>query len=676
MELKCSKTILQNAESSGGSSLIRAPNLFFDAMHSSFLVDLRPSFLSSQNVLLKRPQKRNHRPIGSLGSASFGLFASCNIAFAFFVGYQKSSHKHHRTLRCSKHQLHQSEAGGTSDEFQQLCKAVTVENLATVLLPAVDSQEKLQQALKIFGRKKEGKLAFATLETVRLSSKTVTMNLGAPTYNLVISSCGKSNLWIHALTLLEAMPKAKVQPDVISFSAAISACEKGGQWQGALSLLDTMPKAKIRPNVFSYSAAISACEKGGKWQEALFLFQAMPTAKVQPDIFSYSAAISACEKGRQWQQALFLFQAMPTAKVHPNDYSYNAAISACEKGGQWQQALLLFQAMPTAKVHPNDYSYNAAISACEKGGQWQQALLLFQAMPTAKVQPNVISFSAAISACEKGGQWQEPLVLFQAMSTAKVQPDVISYNAAISACEKGGQWQQALFLFQAMSTAKVHPNDYSYNAAISACEKGGQWKEALSLFQAMFEAKVVPEVISFSAAISACEKGGQWQEALTLFKNMLDVHVEPNLVSYNALFDIPAICGSDIGSYMFKLCKLRSISALRECEASKIDLHNLSEGTAQLVLCHWLETAVAQELEGNSSLTCTIITGYGKSRKLWDCTDVRQAALDLLIRLKLKASPSSSNRGIIKLVLKKKDLPKLQTIKSSLRERRSNAQSS
>ena len=42
-----------------------------------------------------------------------------------------------------------------------------------------------------------------------------------------------------------------------SYNGAISACEKGGQWQEALSLFEAMPKAKIRPDVISCSAAIS-----------------------------------------------------------------------------------------------------------------------------------------------------------------------------------------------------------------------------------------------------------------------------------------------------------------------------------------------------------------------------------------------------------------------------------
>ncbi|CAK9101579.1 unnamed protein product [Durusdinium trenchii] len=96
------------------------------------------------------------------------------------------------------------------------------------------------------------------------------------------------------------MPKAKVAPTVISYSAAISACEKGGQWQQALEF---------------YNAAISACEKCGQWQHALKLFEAMPKAKVQPDVISYSAAIGACEKGGQWQQTLQLFADLPNGPL-------------------------------------------------------------------------------------------------------------------------------------------------------------------------------------------------------------------------------------------------------------------------------------------------------------------------------------------------------------------------
>ena len=148
---------------------------------------------------------------------------------------------------------------------------------------------------------------------------------------------------LKALNVFEAMLKAKVVPDVISYSAAISACEKGGEWQKALKLFEAMLKATVAPNVFSYNATISACEKGGQWQQALNSFEEMPKATVAPDVISYSATISACEKGGQWQQALNFFEAMPRAKLLPNIVTYNALLDCREIGSSKSLGGHIFQ---------------------------------------------------------------------------------------------------------------------------------------------------------------------------------------------------------------------------------------------------------------------------------------------------------------------------------------------
>ena len=102
----------------------------------------------------------------------------------------------------------------------------------------------------------------------------------------------------------------------------------------------------------------------------------------------------------------------------------------------------------------------------------------------------------------------------------------------------------------------------------------------------MSKTKVQPTVISYNAAISACKKGKQWQEALALFEGMSSVQLQPDLVSLNALFENQAICASEFARRMLQECDVPAICSLRECEASEIDLHDLSEGMAELALCH------------------------------------------------------------------------------------------
>ena len=100
----------------------------------------------------------------------------------------------------------------------------------------------LQKALKSLGQEDSVTL-FNTLEMLQRNEAIV---LDERHFTVGVSSCGRSELWQHACWLFEAMPKANIQPDVISFTAAVSACEKAGEWQHALSYI-----AAIKLQVFS-----------------------------------------------------------------------------------------------------------------------------------------------------------------------------------------------------------------------------------------------------------------------------------------------------------------------------------------------------------------------------------------------------------------------------------------
>ena len=187
-----------------------------------------------------------------------------------------------------------------------------------------------------------------------------------------------------------------------------------------------------------------------------------------------------------------------------------------------------------------------------------------------------------------------------------------------------------------MPKAKILSDAISYSAVISACEKGGQWEQALTLFQAMPKAKISPNVVSYSAGISACEKGGQWEQALTLFESMRGSHVDPDIVSYNALLDCLEIYSSNcLGGEIFQNGLLPILQATSVFQYLQVDLHDLSEGAAGLALQWWLSKTVARRLEVFDGLDCIVVTGYGKSRKAWQTTDIKAAALDLLSRLGL-----------------------------------------
>ncbi|OLP95582.1 Pentatricopeptide repeat-containing protein, chloroplastic [Symbiodinium microadriaticum] len=403
------------------------------------------------------------------------------------------------------------------EQLQKLHRTAPQESVRQVLAPHRLGRNAVHQIMQLLKSRQRADLVGPLIAEIVREGDT---KLGLPDFTAGISACAKAGKWQLALHLFDAMQKAKLEANVISYSVTISSCERAGQWQMAMHLFDSMPKAKVAANIISYNTTISACEKAGQWQLAVHLFDSIRKVKLQADLISYSAAISSCEKVGQWQLAVSLFGTMLKSQLDADVIIYSATISSCAKAGHWQLAMYLFESMHKSKVGANVISYSAAISSCEKGGQWQLALHLFASMCRDKLFADVTSYNAIISACEKGWQWELAIHFFDSMHQAKLHADVISYNATISACEKGGRWQLAMHLFDNMRKTKMHADVISYSATISSCEKGGQWQLALHLFDVMLVAKLDADVISYTAAISSCEKAGRWQMAVHLFDSM------------------------------------------------------------------------------------------------------------------------------------------------------------
>jgi pentatricopeptide repeat protein len=262
--------------------------------------------------------------------------------------------------------------------------------------------------------------------------------------------------------------------------------------------------------------------------------------------------------------------------------------------------------------------------------------------------PDKITYNAAISACEKGGQWQQALNLLSLMPEAKVVPNEITYNAAISACEKGGQWQLALNLLSLMPEAKAVPNKITYSAAISACEKGGQWQLALNLLSLMPDAKVVPNEITYNAAISASAKGGLWEFALVLLGVMAQHNVMRDQITYNAVLD--AAFDKHQGCALFDEARsLVMYPRLLQKGESFLELHDLSCGAAVHAVRWWLAEVVPRLLVAGTERPArfTIITGWGKSRKEWQTSDIQATVIQLLDELQLQSCIDVTNQGCV-----------------------------
>merc|ERR1719458_1608597 len=168
-----------------------------------------------------------------------------------------------------------------------------------------------------------------------------------------------------------------------------------------------------------------------------------------------------------------------------------------------------------------------------------------------------------------------------------------------------------------MGWAVVEPDTITYSAAISACKKASEWWMALDLFAAMGRAVVEPNAITYNAAISACEKAAEWHKALSLFCALQDSGCATNAVSYNAV--LQAVHPYPIGKHLIARGLAQGLydGLYMEGEGC-LDLHNLSPGAAWLAVMRFFYTT------SRSFTHVTLITGWGKHRKVWSTSDLKK----------------------------------------------------
>merc|ERR1712151_617896 len=99
-----------------------------------------------------------------------------------------------------------------------------------------------------------------------------------------------------------------------------------------------MKAERLEPNVITYTAASNACEKALQWEPTLLLLEDMKRDGVQLTSASCNAVITSCASADQWALALEVLQWTRTVGIRPSPVACGAAVKACERGQRWQIA--------------------------------------------------------------------------------------------------------------------------------------------------------------------------------------------------------------------------------------------------------------------------------------------------------------------------------------------------
>lgn len=189
------------------------------------------------------------------------------------------------------------------------------------------------------------------------------------TYSVMISALGNGLQWERALLFLQEMQANGITPNIYSYNAAITALAKASKQKTrraenvddlsskALTLLEQMKNAKIEPDGFSYSSAIACCGADGRWVEACELIETMKRGgpRNRPNRVAYTAAISECSS---YQHVVGLL-----SWSFLTHYFCAFLKGACGRSGEATKAFQLFQDMKADGLSADVVAYNAVFSS-------------------------------------------------------------------------------------------------------------------------------------------------------------------------------------------------------------------------------------------------------------------------------------------------------------------------
>jgi pentatricopeptide repeat protein len=330
-------------------------------------------------------------------------------------------------------------------------------------------------------------------------------------YLLVISACARGRALKEALEVLdEFCAQHPAGGDVVAFTAAITACEYVGDWKTALSLLERMRRADIQPNEVTFAAVIGACATSLAGMEGRI-----------PDSDALSSLPLPQLKALQLLQLMKRDASLP----NPNIVVYNAVIRACAEAMDLRSALKLLGDLRSEGLEPTIVTFGCLMTACERVGSASAASKVFKSLREDGLEPNEIIYGAAISCCRKAGERERALLLLKKMIREDQKPNVAVFNTVLTAQTDGSPSEQdienALLTYKILRQYKhATPNRQTYNIIIRSLAAQRHPRQAEKLLNDMQEDGLVPDVDLFTATVTAYERMGQPLKALNLMESM------------------------------------------------------------------------------------------------------------------------------------------------------------
>ncbi|CAE8584641.1 unnamed protein product, partial [Polarella glacialis] len=192
--------------------------------------------------------------------------------------------------------------------------------------------------------------------------------------NALLTALERARQWERSLDLSADMRQRGICADAISENAVLCALRGHGLWRLALRILFTdMPRNRVSPTLLTFSAAISTCVEDGRWQQAAQLLIKARRRLLQVDVVAFAASVSACQLSKAWAQGLGVLDLMCCDGVQLNTVCCNAALATLGSASLWQRSQDLLQDMQRIGLLADALSLDATLRAQSATGNFNGA---------------------------------------------------------------------------------------------------------------------------------------------------------------------------------------------------------------------------------------------------------------------------------------------------------------
>ncbi|KAL8493791.1 hypothetical protein ACS0TY_024817 [Phlomoides rotata] len=310
-------------------------------------------------------------------------------------------------------------------QIGEFCKALMVfrRMVETGLVPNRFTVTGVLSALALAGEVYNGKLVHAFVIKTGY-------DLGIAVSNALIDMYGKCRQLEDALMVFENM----IEKDTYSWNSIISVHEQCGDHEGTLRLLMGMLNSRIQPDLVTVTAALPACSHLSALKRGREIHGYMIKHRLVKVGSTYiaNAVMDMYAKCGSMREARVVFDDMRVKDVA----SWNIMVMGYGMHGFGDEALSLFSCMCEDGLKPDEVSFVGVLAACSHAGFLRRGReLLADMQPRYGVTPVVEHYACVIDMLGRAGQLEEAFKLISDMS---IEPNQVVWRAFLSACKLHG----------------------------------------------------------------------------------------------------------------------------------------------------------------------------------------------------------------------------------------------